>query len=290
MTKPKASPSAVKKKTPQPKAEPEPAEQDPVPEVTGSQREYETFLPRAQAIEARDVRPYRLDPSLAYHNVQTGVAALLPLADRIEEELPKIDMEAIRALPDLALGLCFAASRVDRGGSTSKQLAAPLSAAYALREKMLSSAVSLAVAGVVPKREVEKIQEGRGSLDAAQDCVDLAALFVKHAAAVRGKTPITAAQVTEAAAVGTSLLKVLRPGSAKRDRGPGGELKDAIEIRNRFGTLVVARYELARRVAHWFWGDEADRRVPPLQARVSSRRKASTRAKPAAQKPEKSEP
>jgi len=255
------------------------------PEVVGSQHDYERFLAEARAQGEREVRPFRIDPSLAYHNVQRGVEAVLVLEARIRKELPSVDIEQLRTLPNLALGLCFAASQVDRGGGTSKQLAEPLRKTYSLRETMLASAVALGLAGTLPKREVEKIQEGRGSLDAAQDCVDLAALFKKHAAAARGKTPVTAAQVTEAAKLGTELIKVLRPASAKRDRAPTGALKEAIDVRNRFATLVTVRHELLQRVGHWLWGDLVATHVPALQARIAAKRKP-TKAPTAKKKPD----
>jgi len=273
MGQPTTKKAAPKKPASKPTPTPEPAAEEAA-DVVGSQHDYERFLPAAQALEARDVRPFRLDPSLAYHNVQRAAAALEPMATRITEELPKVHLDDLRALPRLALALSFAASQVDRGGGTSKSLAEPLSKAYALRETMLASAVSLALAGTVPKREVEKIQEGRGKIDAAQDCVDLAAFFKRHAAAVRGKTPVTAAMITEAATLGTELLQVLRPTSAKRDRAPQGALKEAIDIRNRLATLLHQRHELARRAGHWLWGDDVDKHVPPLQARAASKRKA----------------
>lgn len=255
-----------------------PAEID-LPDLVGSQRDYERFLATAQAIDARDVQPFRLDVVLAYHNVQRGVGALVQQEARIAGELPKVDLDHLRTLPEIALALSFAASQVDRGGGSSKNLAELLRKLRTLRAAMLSSAVALAVSGDVPKREVERIQEGRGSIDAAQDCVDLAALFRKHAAKVRGKTPITSAQITEAAQLGTDLLKILSPKSAKIDRSPKGDLKEAIAIRARFATLLQQRHELARRVGHWLWGADVDAHVPLLQARAVSKRSAAKGAK-----------
>lgn len=165
---------------------------------------------------------------------------------------------------------------------------------------MLASAVALAAAGLVPRREVEKIQEGRGTIDAAQDCVDLAAFFRKHAAAVRGKTAVTAAQIAEAATVGTELLKVLRKKTAKRDTSPKGPLKEAIDVRDRMATLLTVRHETARRAGYWLWGDALDRNVPALQARATPRGKTEKKSSgtkdgagkasdPAAKKDEKDE-
>lgn len=293
--KPAAKRAAAKKPAgkqatqPAPKKPTQPAPDitDAAAEVTGSQEHHDRFLPQALALEPRDVRPFRLDPSLAFHNVKRAADALLPFEARLRAELPAVDVAQLRELPDLALALCFAASQVDRGGGTSKQLASPLRRAYELRETLLTSARALAVAGVVPAREVDKIQEGRGSLDAAQDNVDLAAFFTRHAAAVRGKTPITAALIAEAAKLGTDLLKVLRPRSAKRDRSPAAALQQTLDARDRLATLVTQRHDLARRAAYWLWGETFDQHVPALQARAAKPRKP---AAPPAKKPGNPEP
>jgi hypothetical protein len=245
---------------------------DLVPEVTGSEEEYERYLPVAQALAEGDVLSYRLDPSLAYHNVAAGVEALIAMETRIREELPKVRFEEIKELPAVTIGLCFAASQVDGQGGVTLELRAPLRRAYELREVMLAAARALALAGLLPKAAVENIVKGRGGIDAAQDCVDLAALFRKHAAAVRGKTAVTAAMITEAATVGTLLLKGLRSKNVKRDYSPKGDRKVAIEARDRLATVVAKRHELARRIAYWLWGDEMDRHVPALQARVAAKR------------------
>ena len=50
-----------------------------------------------------------------------------------------------------------------------------------LRDVLLASAEALAKSGVIPARPVAKIREGKGPIDSAQDCVDLSALFLKHA-------------------------------------------------------------------------------------------------------------
>jgi hypothetical protein len=103
--------------------------------------------------------------------------------------------------------------------------------------------------------------------------VDLAALFIQHATGVRGKTPITAAQVREAAQTGTELLTLLRPKAAKRTRNGGALAADAAAIRDRLWTLLVQQSRELRRVGMWLWVDEVDVHVPPLQSRVAPPRK-----------------
>jgi len=235
------------------------------PEVVGSQKAYDDHLPAALALDA--VRAFRADPQIAYHNVIAGLDAIAPSIDQIKDELPKISVKKLGALAEIALAVIFAAAQVDRGsdGSTMAQLAR----ARDMREVLLASADALAASGVVPARAVEKIHEGRGSIDLAQDCIDLAALFTKHAKKLKGKTPVTAAQVKDAAATGTDLLKRLRPRGAKKK----DVAASAVDARDRLWTLLVNRHRDLRRVGMWLWADEVDAHVPPLQSRVAAPRK-----------------
>ena len=71
-------------------AMPDPSNSDAPLTVVGSQKAYETFLPAAQALPEGEVRPFRADASLAYHNIRRGLDAIAPHIERIKEELPKI--------------------------------------------------------------------------------------------------------------------------------------------------------------------------------------------------------
>jgi len=263
------------------KASAPPAEE--VPEVVGSQQDYERFVPVAQALDQRGLKAFRGDDSLAYHNVAEGVEAVLAREAQVREALPKVDVEELRALPNLALAVVFAASRVDRGAVPVSERNAKLARARELRDLMLSSAIALAKAGVLPLHAVQKIQKGKGPIDAAQDCVDLAALFIAHAAAVRGKTAVTATQIREASALGTDLLTILKPKAARRTSKAPAEVVSAVEIRDRLWTLLTERHDVLRRVGMWLWGEDVSDHVPLLQSRVVARKK------PAAPKPKKGE-
>ncbi|MBK9264671.1 MAG: hypothetical protein IPM54_33415 [Polyangiaceae bacterium] len=158
---------------------------NPTPEIVGSQKAYEEFLSEAEALADADVRPFRADGSLALHNVEMGLDAISPHADRIKAELPTVDVVALQELPDLALAVIYAAAQVDRtsDGSTG----ALIEKARASRTLLLASSEALAVAGILPAHEAERIRAGTGPIDLAQDNVDLAALLTKHATAIAGK-------------------------------------------------------------------------------------------------------
>ncbi|MFT3765851.1 MAG: hypothetical protein QM820_10070 [Minicystis sp.] len=216
-------------------------------EVIGSHKAYDHFLPVAQAIDAAAVRPCRADATVAYHNVERGLDAIAPHIDQIKSDLPKVSVQKLQQVSEIALALIFAAAQVDRGSDGATP--ALLAKARELREPLIKSADALAATGIIPARAVEKIHEGRGWIDLAQDCVDLAALFTKHAKAIKGKTAINAAHIKEAAAVGTDLLKRLKRRGTRTKAAAG--VTDAVEARDRLWTLLVERHRELRRVGMW---------------------------------------
>jgi hypothetical protein len=237
------------------------------PEVVGSQKAYDRFLPAAQALGV--VRPYRGDAQLAFHNIDRGLDAVDAKADVIKAQLPTVDVKKLHELPEIALAVIYAAAQVDR--SSDGATPALLVKARELRDLMLTSAEALAKARVLPARDVAKIRSGLGPIDSAQDCVDLAALFTKHAKDVKGKTAVTAAHIKQAATVGTDLLKRLK---GKRTRTkPNAGVVDAVDARDRLWTLLVDRHRELRRVGMWIWVDEVDEHVPPLQSRMAPPKK-----------------
>ncbi|MDC3988422.1 hypothetical protein [Polyangium jinanense] len=242
------------------------------PDIVGSQKAYDDFLPAAQDLPEADVRTFRADPSLAYHNVKSGLDAIAPHIARITEELPKVDVAALQTLDDLALAVIYAAAQVDRSSDGSTP--ALLEKARAHRDVLIKSADALAAAGLIPLRTVEKIRAGKGGIDLAQDCVDLAALFTKHAKDIKGKTAVTAASIKEAATIGTDLLKRVKPKGTK-SKDPA---LDSVKVRDRLWTLLVQRHRDLRRVGMWLWADDVDQHVPPLQSRNVTRKKTAVPA------------
>ncbi len=240
---------------------------NPLPEVVGAQKAYEQHLPEAEALAEDDVRPFRADGSLALHNIEMGLDSISPYIDRITIELPTVDVATLQKLPELALAVIYAAAQVDRSsdGSTGELL----EKARASRSLLLTSAEALALAGILPVHDVERIRAGTGPIDLAQDNVDLAALLTKHAAAIAGKTAVTSEQITAAAEVGSDLLGRLKP-KGTRSKDPATE---AVALRDRLWTLLVTRHKELRRVGMWLWMEAVDPFVPALQSR-SARRKA----------------
>jgi hypothetical protein len=232
---------------------------------------YEKFLPEALAIADAAVIAPRLDPDLALANVQTALAAITAKKAEIPAHLPKVDLPALLALPELAMAVKFAAMRAEQTIPSEKSVSDKLAEARKIRRALLAVARGLAETGVVPQHEVDDIASGRGARDAAEDCVALAELFRKHASAISGKHPVTPAQIDEAAAAGSWLLANMRPMNAPAEKG--GPKPAAVDARDRLGTLLVQRHAELRKVAHYFYGESYEDVAPALQSRSVKREK-----------------
>jgi hypothetical protein len=238
---------------------------------------------RAMALPKTAIIPFRADAELAYHNVVDGVNAVLAERVTLSRELPGADLAAIEALPALAQAVVFAAGQVDRRRLSNGEIARLLKEAYPLRDLLLTTAEALAKKKLLPDKTVSQIRAGRGRLDAAKDLVALAALYRKHASALRNKTAVTADEVARAAEIGSELLTLLKPKRAKRTGPSPGH--DAAEMRDRLWTLLVLGKEARGgldSIAGWLWGQEAWAHVPPLQAHRATKARVAKPAKPAA--------
>lgn len=231
-----------------------------------SRRNWERFLRQSSEIEPHEVIVCRADVNLALHNAVRGAQQVLAYEVRIQDELPKVDLSDFHSIDALAKSVEYAARQVDRH-APSKELRELIGRGRELRLILLTAAESLAAVGILEKHVVAKIRSGHGDIDAAGDCVELAALFSNHATAVRGKTPVNAALVKEAAEVGSTLLTLLRPKKSRTPTEVKAEVREARELRDRLWTLLVRRHDRLRRVGAYLFGlNELDRYVPPLQS------------------------
>lgn len=153
----------------------------PVPKVTavGSEAAYLRYLPLAEKLVAGEVLPYRLDPLLAYHNVQTGLAALGPHRDALKRALPLLDHAALFDLGELAQAVVLRRRRLrqdalPRRDAHPADRGEPVAGAAAR-----GTAEALALSGPSKAQAIDKIRSGSGPIDLARDCVELAALFGK---------------------------------------------------------------------------------------------------------------
>lgn len=243
------------------------------------QTAFTRFLPEAQKIPAKETVRFNTDAQLALKNASLGTAALLARESDVKKELPKLSLTDVRGVPDLAHAVAFAANRVDRSSDgTTKTL---LKEAAELRHVLLAAARLLAATKLVAEKRVAAIEAGHGPIDAAQDLVDLAALFHDFPKAQKA-TPITNAQLKRAGALGTELLTRLHPkGTPGKDKVPADAVAAARE-RDQLWTLLLRRYERVRAAGVWLWTEAGvDAHAPAL----NSRHHVKARPKPAAASP-----
>lgn len=232
---------------------------------------YKSHLPTAQALATASILTTRVDPDLAIVNVETAMHVVVEHANDIAVHFPKVNLAALEALPEIAFALKYAALRAEQEVPAESQMAAKLSEAREVRARLLSAAKALAENGLVPAAEVAAIAAGKGVRDRAEDCVALAALFRNHATAIAGKHPITTELIDQAAAVGSWLVANLRPANAPNP--PAAGPRAAVEIRNRFATLLVHGHNKLEAIAHYFHPFDWEERVPALGSRRVSRKK-----------------
>lgn len=249
---------------------------DDFPEVTGSEAAFRRYIDEARSLRKDDIAPFRADASLAFHNVERGVAAIGEQRELIEK-LPFVDVDKLFDMPNLALAVVYASALAARaaGEASTSQYRSLLSRANAVRRTMLLSLEACASAGIVPSEEIKPIRAGSGPLDSAGDVVALVSLFRKHADKLKNKTPISAADLHEASEVGTALLTFLKPKGTpvvKAQRTP----EETADDRDRLWTLLVRGHAELRRVAGFVFGDDASNRVPALQSRARIVRKPTT--------------
>lgn len=250
-----------------------------LPDATGSEEAYQRFLPEAEQLDPKVVVPLRGDVLLAHTNIETGLAALAPHEAQLAEELPKVKFAKLKVLPELALAVAFANTQHD--AVAASQVQDLLARASPVRTLLLGTAEALALAKLLPAKDVQKIREGVGKFDMASDCVALAALFRQNAATIKGKHAVSAKDIAEAADVGTQLLAVLKPKGAKASKVSSA----SVDKRDRLWTLLVQGFRDLRRAGMNIWVDEVNDHVPPLQAHKVAKKKAKAQpAQPAVKK------
>lgn len=233
------------------------------------------YLPQAMALAPGDVIAFKISVSLATANAERGVRSVLAHERGLARALPEIDLGAVHDLADLGSALAFAAAQVARFAPTPTNIKATLAEARRLRALLLAGADMLVLAGVFSAAVVAKIRQGHGPIDAAGDCVALAALYTEHASAITGKVAVTSDDVRRADEIGARLLRMLRPQSAKRPVDPA--LVAATDVRDRLWTLFDrAWHDNVWRAGAWLFGREVERYVPPLHSRVQHRRARGT--------------
>lgn len=247
----------------------EQAERGELPAEPRLAESYDRVRTLGRALPKDAIRAYALDAHLAFWNAREGFKIIFPYLDEIRG-LSRVDAAAIERIPDLAMGLLHSIRLISLINPPKSDVAERLSQARRYRYVFLHQAQAAAGMGLVPEEVVERIQKGKGFIDAVEDLIALATFFEQHREALRGKSVVSDELIVEAERLGKSLLEDLRPKDAKvPPEKKAEELAQAIDDRNRIATLLVNAYAELQRAAAYL-GLE----VPALNARRRAKKKA----------------
>lgn len=248
------------------------------PAVQGSEEHYNRFIDDALAIPANEVKPFRADASLAYHNALEGVKNVMAREAELAAQLPHEDFARLKSLPNVILGLVFAVLQAEGVPEQPRSLREELREARTLRRKLLSGFAALKEAGYFTQKEYDAIAAGRGPLDAANDCIALAAKYRSKWKQIANKTALTPAQLSRAAELGTKLQAHFKSSRVRRSEAKTGAAAEAAERRDRLWTLATRIGDRLWSVGTLLFGRAVDDYVPALQA---TRRKGTAEARAA---------
>jgi len=236
----------------------------------GSAEAYARFEGAARALRADQLEAVSVDPVLARHNAVEGAAIVQARRADILQTGLAVDWNAIDNLGTLGLALLWATAQTR--APQGQNLLPKIKRGRVLRRKLLKVLDGLVAFELVPKRDLDAIVAGSGSIDTARDLLALTLVFQRDAAKLAGKHPVDAATLAEASALGTELLRALRPGAGKAFPKANPVVQEGMV--ERMFTLLAQAYAEVERAAGALWGRAAAKRVPSLRTRTRRRKAA----------------
>lgn len=203
------------------------------------------------------------------------VLGVLPTVDAFLEELieklPMHDIEQLSKLRTYALALLYAYTRTQPAAAAETSVQAVLVEALPLRERLLGLAEGYASYGLLDVERVANIRRGTGHVDAAHDLIALAELFRDEAAGLEGRTPVTAAELDRAEALGMQMLFALGQRTVGTDGAGTAEAHDD-DYARAFRLMIRAYDQYRRAMAYLRWSEgDAAKLAPSLFARRRTR-------------------
>ncbi|MFO0652389.1 MAG: hypothetical protein U0326_39585 [Polyangiales bacterium] len=162
---------------------------------------------------------FRADLPLALHNVRIGVDAVMPFVARIAVELPTVPLARVAELPNYVRGAMYADSlSTSPRAVTGDDIAEKLAELQEIRIPALLQLQVFKLKKMASAAVVDGIVEGRGTLNFAQDGIDIEREFTSHHDAWRAKHPFTDEEVARAGTLGNWLLDHVQPDGAASSR------------------------------------------------------------------------
>lgn len=219
---------------------------------------------REQAVE------FNADLPLALHNARTGVAAVWPHRERLAHEMAGLPLATMFDCANYVRAAVYAESQaLSPRAATRDDIDRRLSSLQEVRVPAILQLQVFERLKMIDAQTVDAIVAGRGTINFAQDGIDLERVYLQHRDAWRAKHPFTDAQIAQLAIDGNWLLDhVLPDGATPRPATPN----EFDLLRRQFWALATTAHRGLRSAAMYLWGEEnVDARVPRLLSRQVSR-------------------
>ncbi len=217
------------------------------------------LLDAALKLSPKEKVQLSFDPLIAKNACKRGLAVIDDHEKVLKAKHPGFDLAELRALPELCDRTQAARRAAVQARKPGGDVGELLASALSWRRRLMGLAQSLAEkGGAIDPRELRRIEAGKGATDNVQDVLDLLALLAPVEAVVR-------------AAHGQTALADARAAASAAIEGLGGsvaetkESRSAVDLRDRYASLVVARHDRLRAAVAAVAGYRAAAAlVPPL--------------------------
>jgi hypothetical protein len=249
----------------------------PVAEAFNALSREASLVSKERAVE------FSADLTLALHNVRIGTTAVLPHAARIAVELPTVPLRQVLSLNNYVRGAMYAESKAMTSPLVTRDdIALKLAAMQEIRVPAILQLQVFAARKMIERSKVQAIVEGRGTLNFAQDAIDIERLFTENRTQWAGQHPFADEEIATLGSLGNWLLNNVQPDGSTPRPATSNEYD---LLRRQFWAIITTLHRHLRTVGVVLWGEDGvDARIPKLQTRQVTRsvREALPQSEPAA--------
>lgn len=212
---------------------------------------YERYAMPASDLPAANVQAFRGDAAGVLAIVRRAVQSVTRDPARHRRRLPKSRFDTIRSLPELAMALDHAVTRMQPESAPPPEVAERLDQIYEALRPTLAAAEVCFPRGIVPET-YGIVRRALVAGDPASAAATITNLILDRWGHVQNRISITRDEVTRVNSTAKWLLSNTRP----------PERLDSRDIRDRLWSLLRERYEQLRVIAQEVSGDDSREYAP----------------------------
>ncbi|KYF74139.1 hypothetical protein BE17_23150 [Sorangium cellulosum] len=212
---------------------------------------YERYAMPASDLPAANVQAFRGDAAGVLAIVRRAVQSVTRDPARHRRRLPKSRFDTIRSLPELAMALDHAVTRMQPESAPPPEVAERLDQIYEALRPTLAAAEVCFPRGIVPET-YGIVRRALVAGDPASAAATITNLILDRWGHVQNRISITRDEVTRLNSTAKWLLSNTRP----------PERLDSRDIRDRLWSLLRERYEQLRAIAQEVSGDDSREYAP----------------------------